>query len=75
MRQGPLEVTVTIDGHPMPNRKLFKRDAAFHFDFGMPSTAIGKSEIEVGVEVDRTFKPAGPERRELGLAFGIFEIH
>ena len=30
-------------------------------------------EIEVRVEVDRTFK-APPDIRELGLAFGIFEL-
>jgi hypothetical protein len=74
LRQGPLDVTVTIDGEPMSNVQIFKQDPAFHFDFAIPSTAIGKSEIEVGVEVSRTFKPAGLERRELGLAFGVFEI-
>jgi hypothetical protein len=74
VRQGPLELTVTIDGEPMPGVKIFTGGQAFHFDFAMPSRAIGKTEIEVGVDVGRTLKPAGLERRELGLAFGVFEI-
>jgi len=74
VRQGPLELTVTIDGEPMPTVKISRGDPSFHFDFAMPSTAIGKSEIEVGVEVGQTLRPSGLERRELGLAFGVFEI-
>jgi hypothetical protein len=74
VRQGPLGLTVTIDGAPLPAVKIFKEDPSFHFDFAFPASAIGKSEVEVSVEVSRTLKPAGLERRALGLAFGIFEI-
>jgi hypothetical protein len=40
----------------------------FHFDFALPKELLGKDSIEVAVEVGRTYG-------ELGLVFGVFEIH
>ena len=39
----------------------------------MPVAATGRGVIEVAVEVARTFHTAA-DRRDLGLAFGVFEI-
>jgi hypothetical protein len=40
---------------------------------GLPGEVVGKRDIEITVEVSRTAK-VGADTRELGLAFGRFEI-
>jgi len=39
----------------------------------LPAAVVGRPEMQVGVEVSRTFVPPG-DLRELGLAFGVFEV-
>jgi hypothetical protein len=34
---------------------------------------VGKNEIQIAVEVGRTFRPAS-DPRDLGLIFGTFEV-
>jgi hypothetical protein len=39
----------------------------------LPAEAVGKSDIAIGIEVGHTVR-IGLDRRDLGLAFGQFEI-
>jgi hypothetical protein len=71
LRSGPLGVTVSIDGVPLPPATI--KDSAFELSFPLPDSAVGKAELKVAVEAARTFRPAS-DPRELGLAFGSFEI-
>ena len=38
-----------------------------------PSVSVEPAELNVTVEVARTFRPAS-DPRDLGLAFGVFEV-
>jgi hypothetical protein len=72
LRNGPVNVTVTVDGSalavvPIPG------GGSFELAFPLPAAARGKPEMAVTVEVSRTFH-AGTDIRDLGLAFGEFEV-
>jgi hypothetical protein len=73
VRNGPLEMTVTVDGVRLARAQFTKGNAESTFDFALPPETAGKSEIDITVEVSRTVR-AGADRRDLGLAFGRFEI-
>ena len=68
---GVVEVTVTVDGAPLPPQTV--RPGPFEAVFPLPDSEVGKSEMLVAVEVSRTFRPA-EDPRELGLSFGVFEV-
>jgi hypothetical protein len=67
----PVEVTVAVDGVSLPARHLNKGD--FALDYKLPPAAAGRESIEVAVEVSRTIRPPA-DGRDLGLAFGTFEV-
>lgn len=71
VQRGAVHMTVSVSGEAFPAVRIDKADAPFEFEFplrpGLPK------EVEVRVEVDRTFI-APPDVRELGLAFGVFEV-
>jgi len=69
----PLRVSVGVDGALLEVLQLSKGDAPFHLVLKLPPELVGKQRVEVFVEVDRTFTDP-PDRRELGLSFGTFEI-
>jgi hypothetical protein len=69
----PLRVSVGVDGALIEAFQLSKGDAPFHLVLKLPPQLIGKQRVEVFVEVDHTFAEP-PDRRELGLSFGSFEI-
>ncbi len=71
--QGPLRVTVEANGIPLGTWLLSKGDAQFELAGKFPPQLIGKESVDISVAVDRTFT-LPPDRRELGLAFGTFEI-
>jgi hypothetical protein len=73
LERGPLEMTVTVDGTRLAPVQFTKGNVETTFAFGLPGEAVGKSDIEIKVEVSRTLR-AGADMRELGLAFGRFEI-
>jgi hypothetical protein len=73
LRAGPLEVTVAIDGVALPAATIRPGENSFELAYGLPEAATGRPVIEVAVEVARTFHTAA-DRRDLGLAFGVFEI-
>jgi len=49
------------------------REGAFEVAFPLPPVLEGKASIQVTVEVSRTLRPEA-DPRELGLAFGSFEV-
>jgi hypothetical protein len=73
VQNGPLETTLTVDGVRLAPTQFTKGDAWSTVDFALPPQAAGKSEIDITVEVSRTVR-IGADRRDLGLAFGQFEI-
>lgn len=71
--QGPVHLTVSIDGKKAGAVAIDKPDAPFEFDFALPAAALGKDAIEVKLSVDRTMALPGDSRR-LGLIFGTLEL-
>ena len=69
--RGPLRMTVSVDGAVLPAVRIDKGDAPFSFEFPLHENV--RPQIEVQVEVERTFSTTA-DRRNLGLAFGAFEI-
>jgi hypothetical protein len=70
---GPLEMTVSVDGKALAPVRITQRNSQFAFEFDLPRETVGKHTIEIGIAVNRTFR-APPEEREMGLAFGFFEV-
>lgn len=73
LREGPLPVTVTVDGRALAGAAIRPGETAFELSFLLPDSVVGKTEMRVTVEVGRSFRPAS-DPRELGLAFGTFEV-
>jgi hypothetical protein len=73
LRNGPLAVTVWIDGVALPAAAVRPGENSFELAYGLPEAATGRPVIEVAVRVARTFHTAA-DQRALGLAFGVFEI-
>jgi len=71
--QGALPVRVTVDGMALPEQMLQPAGTWFQLEFPLPNQAVGKEELEIAVEVGRTFL-VGADTRPLGLNFGTFEI-
>jgi hypothetical protein len=73
LREGPLPVTVTVEGVTLPPATIRPGEKAFELAFALPEPAIGKPEMHVTVEVGRIIRPAS-DPRDLGLVFGTFEV-
>jgi hypothetical protein len=73
VQNGPLQMTVTVDGIRLAPAQFTKGNAEATFDFALPPETAGTSEIDITVEVSRTVR-VSPDVRDLGLAFGRFEI-
>lgn len=71
LQAGPLGVTVTVNGSALPPAEIHQN--AFDLAFPLPDSAAGKPQMQVAVEVSRTIRPAN-DPRDLGLAFGTFEV-
>ena len=71
LKNGAVHMTVSVNGVSFPVVAVDKADKQFEFEF--PIERGSKRQIEVVVELDRTFKVPG-DQRELGLAFGVFEL-
>ena len=70
---GPLELQVVVDGSRLSKATISKPETSFSRTFLLPPAVAGKNYVEVTLEVSRTFQ-SKPGERELGLAFGTFEI-
>ena len=73
LEKGPLEMTLTVDHIPLAPVRFTKSNTETTFAFALPPECIGKTDIDIGVEVSRTVR-VGNDQRDLGLAFGRFEI-
>jgi hypothetical protein len=73
LREGPLPVTITVEGVTMPPTIIRPGENAFELAFALPDSLIGKPEMHVTVEVSRVIRPAS-DPRDLGLVFGTFEV-
>jgi hypothetical protein len=72
LKAGPLALTVSVDGKPQAPSTLSAANVRFQFEYPLVYQP-GASGIEVAVEADRTLRVDG-DKRDLGLAFGTFEI-
>jgi hypothetical protein len=73
LAEGPLRLTVTVDGAPLPPAQIQSCDGLFQKDFPLPPETAGRKLMEIVVEVDRTFSVPG-DQRDLGLIFRSFEV-
>jgi hypothetical protein len=73
LAQGPLSVTITVEGVALPSASIKPGETAFELSFPLPEALWSKPELNVAVEVARTFSPAS-DPRDLGIAFGVFEV-
>jgi hypothetical protein len=70
---GPLQLHISIDGKEISGEEFYKPEMPFVRIVNLPPSLVGKPDMELGLAVNRTFQ--GVERgRNLGLAFGTFEI-
>jgi hypothetical protein len=72
LRQGPVTVTVTVNGSTLAPARI-AAGGNFELAFALPEAVVGQSSMQVVVEASRTFR-AGADIRDLGLAFGEFEV-
>jgi hypothetical protein len=72
LRTGPLSVSVSVNGSPLAPGTL-SSGGNFELAFALPHALVGQATLQVTVEVSRTFR-AGADIRDLGLAFGEFEV-
>ena len=73
LKSGPLKMQVSVDGEKLVPVWIRQPEEQFSFTFELPRQLVGRSSVEVSVELDRTFF-VPPDSRELGLAFRFFEI-
>jgi hypothetical protein len=71
LQAGPVSVMVTIDGVALSPVRISQ--TTFDAAFPIPDWLVRKQEIEVAIEVSRTFHPPD-DPRELGLAFGEIAV-
>jgi hypothetical protein len=70
---GPVKVTVTVGGLPLPAQELRPGNQSFEIAFDLPQALVGRPEAEIVVDAGRTIRVRS-DTRDFGLAFGIFEI-
>jgi hypothetical protein len=71
--QSFVSLRVTVDGIALPEVQLNLTGSVFDAALPLPDQVVGKPEVQVLVEVGRTFHTS-TDSRELGLNFGTFEI-
>lgn len=71
LHDGPLILTVTVDGLALPPAQI--QSSSFDLHFGLPDKVVGNREMQVTIQVNRVFRPPS-DPRDLGLAFGTFEV-
>ena len=71
-RRGPVTVTASVNSLTLGSQAI-RAAGDFELAFPLPASVVGQGAIQIVVEVSRTFR-AGSDIRDLGLAFGEFEI-
>jgi len=73
-RPAPCSVTVTVTVAATPLAPMpIPAGGSFELAFPLPASVVGAPAMPVMIEVSRTFR-AGADIRDLGLAFGEFEV-
>lgn len=72
-KDSPLPLSIYADGKPLTPTLLQPGERGFEREFALPAELVGRSGIELTIEVGRTFTPL-EDGRELGLVFGTFEV-
>jgi hypothetical protein len=70
---GPVKLSVTLDGIKLGAVTVDVREAPFIYSFALPPNLLTHALVLVHLEVDRTFR-VPPDDHDLGLAFKAFEI-
>ncbi len=73
LKAGPLKMHVSVAGESLAPVWIRQPGGNFSLVLDLPPRMIGPPVVEVAVALARTFF-APPDPRELGLAFGVFEI-
>jgi hypothetical protein len=73
LASGPVTMNINVDAQKLPAAKIDRSNPRFQFVFDLPESVVGKPMVEVGIELDRTFRPPN-DKRDLGAVFGSFEI-
>lgn len=73
LKQGPVELSLMMDGSKLGVVGLTKADAQFDASFVLPASLVGKDSVEMRLAISRTFISADGGR-ELGAAFGVFAV-
>jgi len=71
--QAPVSLRVTLDGMELSEARINVSGSTFEASYPIPNEEVGKKEMFVELEVNRTFH-GGADVRELGLNFGVFEV-
>jgi hypothetical protein len=72
-KDGPITLTVTVDGHSYPPSPIENSNSTFALEYPLPPGVEKKRSLDVTVEVNRTTR-LWPDIRDLGVIFGRFEI-
>ena len=71
--KGPLHLAVTIAGKKAGTVEIIQNKPRFEFAVPFPAAAVGQRDVQVSLEVERTFQvPNDP--RTLGITFGQLEV-
>jgi hypothetical protein len=57
----------------LPPATIRRGEESFDLSFPLPDAVVGKMEMNVALEVSRTFH-AAPDPRDFSLHFGVFEV-
>src|SRR5579875_875521 len=69
---GPVTLAFSAAGEKIGEGKI-SRDGPFAFDFPLPSSTIGKRDLEIAIQTSRVVRPAA-DPRDFGAVFGTFAI-
>ena len=73
LNQGPAKLTLRVNGQVAGTFLLRQGGQAFSLAAPLPDHLVGLREIEVSLDLDRTFR-IPDDHRQFGLSFGTFEL-
>lgn len=70
---GPVTLLFRANSIEIGRATISKPGEPFALEFPLPGPTVGQKTIEISIETNRTFRPAG-ENRDLGMVFGTFTV-
>jgi hypothetical protein len=70
---GPVRIAVTTDSTRLPDIVIANCGEQFQADLPLSPEVVGRSRMEVSIEVDKVYYAPG-DHRPLGVVFGSFEV-